>query len=52
MSEPRTLLIRDAALVATFDEARRELPGASIYVRGNKVEAIGPASAMPHFAEE
>ncbi len=52
MSEPRTLLIRDAALVATFDEARRELPGASIYVRGNKVEAIGPASALPHFADD
>lgn len=52
MPEPRTLLIRDAALVATFDEDRRELPGASVYVRGNVVEAIGPASALPHFADE
>jgi cytosine/adenosine deaminase-related metal-dependent hydrolase len=52
MAEPRTLLIRDATLVATFDDARRELPGASIFVRGNLVEAIGPAAGLPATADE
>ena len=37
----RTLLLRNAALVATFDDARRELAGASVLVRGNRIEAIG-----------
>jgi cytosine/adenosine deaminase-related metal-dependent hydrolase len=52
MAEPRTLLIRDATLVATFDDARRELPGASVLVRGNLVEAVGPAADLPRTADE
>jgi 8-oxoguanine deaminase len=47
-----TLLVRDATLVATLDEARRELPGASVFVRGGLIEAIGPAEAMPTTADE
>ena len=42
-----TLLIRDADCVATFDAARRELRNASVFIRGNRIEAIGPADAMP-----
>jgi len=53
MAEPsRTLLIRDADLVATMDGAGRELPRASVLVRGNRVEAIGPAAALPATADE
>jgi 8-oxoguanine deaminase len=48
----RTLLIRDAALVATQDETRRELADASILIRGNRIEAIGPAAALPRTADE
>jgi 8-oxoguanine deaminase len=47
-----TLLVRDAALVATFDDDRRELAGASILVRGNVIEALGPAAALPRTADE
>jgi len=47
-----TLLIRDATLVATLDEERRELPGASIFVRGNLIESIGPAAELPRTADE
>jgi cytosine/adenosine deaminase-related metal-dependent hydrolase len=52
MAEPRTLLIRDATLVATFDDARQELPGASVLLRGNLVEAVGPAAELPREADE
>lgn len=48
----RTLLIRDAALVATCDDARRELRDASVLVRGGRVEAVGPAAALPREADE
>ncbi|MFL5272391.1 MAG: 8-oxoguanine deaminase [Anaeromyxobacteraceae bacterium] len=51
MTKP-TLLIRDAALVATFDDARRELGDTSVFVRGNVIEAIGPAAALPRTADE
>ena len=48
----RTLLIRDAACVATFDDARTELRDASVFVRGHSIEAIGPARALPQQADE
>ena len=51
MNEP-TLLIRDADLVVTVDEQRRELPRASVLVRGRAIEAIGPADALPREADE
>ena len=54
MPEPggRTLLLRDAACVATMDDAGRELHGASVFIRGNRIEAIGPAAALPVSADE
>ena len=48
----RTLLIRDAACVATFDEERRELKGASVLIRGNRIETVGPSEALPRTADE
>ena len=54
MSEPagRTLLLRDATCVATMDDAGRELQGASVFIRGNRIEAIGPAETLPATADE
>jgi cytosine/adenosine deaminase-related metal-dependent hydrolase len=46
-----TLLLRDAALLATFDDAGRELPGASLFARDGVIEAIGPAHDLPHEAD-
>ena len=48
----KTLLIRDADLIATFDDARSELRRASLLVRGPAIEAIGPADALPTDADE
>ena len=47
-----TLLIRDADLVVTVDDQRRELPRASVLARGRAIEAIGPADALPREADE
>jgi cytosine/adenosine deaminase-related metal-dependent hydrolase len=46
-----TLLIRDADLVATMDDERREIARASVLVRGSAIEAIGPASELPREAD-
>ncbi len=43
----KTLLIHNAHTIATQDDARTELRNASIYIRGNRIEAIGPASTLP-----
>jgi cytosine/adenosine deaminase-related metal-dependent hydrolase len=48
----KTLLIRDADLVVTMDDTRRELPRASVLVRGRAVESIGPATELPREADE
>ena len=47
-----TLLIRNAACIATMDDAQAELRNASLFVRDNLVEAIGPADQLPQTADE
>lgn len=37
-----TLLIRNAAMIATFDDQHRRLTQSSIFIRGNRIEWIGP----------
>jgi cytosine/adenosine deaminase-related metal-dependent hydrolase len=48
----KTLLIRDARCIATFDDARTEWREASLLVRGHRIEAIGPAATLPREADE
>lgn len=38
------LLIRNALLVATVDEQRRELPGGWVAITGNRIEAVGSST--------
>ena len=42
-----TLLIGHAECAAHFDDARRELRGASVLVSDQLIEAIGPAAELP-----
>ncbi|MEG3116116.1 8-oxoguanine deaminase [Salinicola sp. 4072] len=41
-----TTLIRNAELIATFDDAERELRNASIRLEDDRIAAIGPAEAL------
>ena len=47
-----TLLIKNASVVATMDDVRTELADASVLIRGNVIEAVGPADALPAQADE
>jgi len=47
-----TLLIHHAECVASFDDAGREWRDASVFVRGNLIEAVGPAAELPQTADE
>ena len=48
----RTLLLRNATLVATMDDARREIADGGVLIRGHVIEAVGPAAALPSGADE
>ena len=51
-----TLLIKNAQCVATFDHVNpskgHELSNASVFVRDNLIESIGPAADLPQTADE
>ena len=46
-----TLLIRNARLLVTMDEQRREIEGGAVFVRGNVIEAVGASPALPPAAD-
>lgn len=52
MATHRTLLLRNAAVVATMDDAQREIADGGVLVRGHAIEAVGPTHALPATADE
>jgi len=49
---PRTILLRNATLLATMDNARGEIRDGGVFVRGNAIEAVGPTVDLPSEADE
>jgi len=47
-----TLLIRNAALLVTMDDARREIAGGGLFARDGVIEAVGPGALLPATADE
>ncbi len=47
-----TLLATNASLVATMDEAGREISDGGLFVRDGVIEAVGPSAALPSQADE
>ena len=41
-----TLLVKNIDYLATFDDARRELKNAALYVRDNVIEAVGTTAEL------
>jgi 8-oxoguanine deaminase len=52
MGTGRTLLLRNATLVATMDDVRREIVGGGVYVRGHTIVAVGLPAELPANADE
>jgi len=48
----KTLLIKNARVVVTMDEQRREIDNGAIYVRGNVIEQVGLTTDLPQSADE
>ena len=52
MGTGRTLLLRNATLVATMDDVRREIMGGGVYIRGHTIVAVGLPAELPATADE
>ncbi len=46
-----TLLAKNAQLLITMDDRRREIAGGGLFVRDNVIEAIGPGDTLPDTAD-
>ena len=47
-----TLLIRNATLLVTMDEQRREIPGGGLFIRDGFIEQAGPTAGLPESADD
>lgn len=46
-----TLLVKNAQVLVTMDEGRREIPGGGLFARDGVIEHVGPVSALPETAD-
>ena len=46
-----TMLVKNAEVLVTMDEDRREIPGGGIFIRDNLIEAVGPTAELPTEAD-
>lgn len=48
----KTLLLRNADVLVTMDEARREIAGGGVYIVDNEIRAVGGPADLPASADE
>lgn len=48
----KTLLIKNARVLVTMDDQRREIDNGAVFVRGNVIEQVGPTAELPSAADE
>ncbi len=46
-----SLLVKNAAMLVTMDEQRRELPGGGLFARDGRIERVGPSAELPAAAD-
>ena len=47
-----TLLIKNAAILVTMDDHRREIPDGGLFIRDGFIEQVGPTASLPQTADE
>lgn len=47
-----TLLVKNAHILVTMDDHRREIPGGGLYIRDGFIEQVGTADQLPATADE
>ncbi len=46
-----TMIVKDADVLVTMDDERREIPGGGLFVRDNVIEQVGPSAELPSEAD-
>ncbi len=46
-----TLLVKNASVVVTMDDQRREIADAGLFIHGNVIEQVGPTDSLPTSAD-
>jgi cytosine/adenosine deaminase-related metal-dependent hydrolase len=47
-----TLLVKNAAVLVTMDDSRREVPGGGLYAEDGWITEVGPSDELPSTADE
>ncbi len=48
----KTVLLRRATVLVTMDDEGREISDGALFIRGNRIEAVGPSDQLPQAADE
>jgi 8-oxoguanine deaminase len=48
----KTLLAKNARVLVTMDDARREIPDGALFIRDNVIEQVGKTADLPNTADE
>jgi cytosine/adenosine deaminase-related metal-dependent hydrolase len=48
----KTLLIKNARVLVTMDDARREIANGAVFIRDNVIEQVGASADLPQTADE
>ena len=48
----KTLLIKNARVLVTMDDERREIADGAVFIRDNVIEQVGPSADLPQHADE
>jgi 8-oxoguanine deaminase len=48
----RTLLLKNAAVLVTMDDTRREIAGGGVFIEDNRIMAVGDTASLPASADE
>jgi 8-oxoguanine deaminase len=48
----RTLLLKNADVLVTMDEARREIAGGGVFIEDNRIVEVGETASLPATADE
>lgn len=52
MPMSKTLLIKNAHILVTMDDERREIPNGALFIRNNVIEQVGTTADLPQQADE
>jgi len=47
-----TLLLKNATLLVTMDDQRRQIPDGGLWIRDNVIERVGPSAELPATADQ